>query len=172
MASEGGRRVTSKDALSYLQEIKTAFKEEKEKYEHFLQIMKDFKEKRLDKDILVIGTNGVISATNELFIGHDHLLLGLNNFLPKGYEIQLPLINEESNVGIEDPTDFKNKVKTRFEENSHICESFLDIIKKLEEGKKSTIEAHEEIATLLEGHEDLLQELVHFLPSASGSAST
>ncbi|OIV89161.1 hypothetical protein TanjilG_25827 [Lupinus angustifolius] len=106
MASEGGRRVTSKDALSYLQEIKTAFKEEKEKYEHFLQIMKDFKEKR-------IGTNGVISATNELFIGHDHLLLGLNNFLPKGYEIQLPLINEESNVGIEDPTDFKNKVKVK-----------------------------------------------------------
>ncbi|CAL0313139.1 unnamed protein product [Lupinus luteus] len=160
MASEGGKRVTTKDALLYLKEIKSVFKEDKEKYEYFLQIMKDFKQNR-------IGTNGVISAANELFKEHDHLLLGLNKFLPKGYEIQLPLRNEESTMA-----DFKNKVKTRFEENCHIYESFLDIIKKFEDGKKSTIEALEEIATLLEDHEDLLQELVQFLSNVSGLGST
>ncbi|CAL0313137.1 unnamed protein product [Lupinus luteus] len=159
MDSEGSRKVTTKDALLYLKEIKTVFKEDMEKYEYFLQIMKDFKQNRID-------ANGVISAANELFKEHDHLLLGLNNFLPRGYPIQLPLRNEQSTE-----EDFKKKVKARFEEHSHIYESFLDIIKQLEEGKKSTMEAHKEIAALLEGHEDLLQELVHFLPSASGSGS-
>ncbi|KAF1872111.1 hypothetical protein Lal_00012332 [Lupinus albus] len=168
MDSEGSRRLTTNDALLYLKEIKTVFTEHMEKYEYFLKILIDFKENR-------IGRNDVIEAAKDLFKGHDHLLLGLNNFLPRGYEIQLPLVNEESSepvLGIQDPTDFKNKFKARFEENSHVYESFLDIIKKLEAGEKSTTEAQEEIAALLEGHEDLLHELVHFLPGASGSAST
>ncbi|KAF1876992.1 hypothetical protein Lal_00015767 [Lupinus albus] len=168
MDSEGSRRLTTNDALLYLKEIKTVFTEDMEKYEYFLKILIDFKENR-------IGRNDVIEAAKDLFKGHDHLLLGLNNFLPRGYEIQLPLVNEESSepvLGIQDPTDFKNKFKARFEENSHVYESFLDIIKKLEVGEKSTTEAQEEIAALLEGHEDLLHELVHFLPGASGSAST
>ncbi|KAF1876991.1 hypothetical protein Lal_00012349 [Lupinus albus] len=168
MDSEGSRRLTTNDALLYLKEIKTVFTEDMEKYEYFLKILIDFKENR-------IGRNDVIEAAKDLFKGHDHLLLGLNNFLPRGYEIQLPLVNEESSepvLGIQDPTDFKNKFKARFEENSHVYESFLDIIKKLEAGEKSTTEAQEEIAALLEGHEDLLHELVHFLPGASGSAST
>ncbi|KAE9610998.1 hypothetical protein Lal_00033558 [Lupinus albus] len=168
MDGEGSKRVTTKDALLYIKEIKTVFTEDMEKYEHFLKILRDFKEHR-------IGRNDVIAATSDLFKGHDHLLLGLNNFLPRGYEIQLPLVNEESSepvFEIEVPTDFKNKVKARFEENSDKYESFLDKIKQLEAGKKSTTETLEEIAAVLEGHEDLFQELIQFIPGASGSAST
>ncbi|KAF1877010.1 hypothetical protein Lal_00015774 [Lupinus albus] len=134
-----------------------------EKYEYFLKILIDFKENR-------IGRNDVIEAAKDLFKGHDHLLLGLNNFLPRVMKSNFQ--SSEPVLGIQDPTDFKNKFKARFEENSHIYESFLDIIKKLEAGEKSTTEAQEEIDALLEGHEDLLHELVHFLPGASGSAST
>ncbi|KAF1877005.1 hypothetical protein Lal_00015775 [Lupinus albus] len=88
MDSEGSRRLTTNDALLYLKEIKTVFTEDMEK-----------------------SCQGFIQR-------HDHLLLGLNNFLPRGYEIQLPLVNEESSepvLGIQDPTDFKNKFKN-FEE--------------------------------------------------------
>ncbi|KAF1876994.1 hypothetical protein Lal_00015769 [Lupinus albus] len=82
MDSEGSRRLTTNDALLYLKEIKTVFTEDVEKYEYFLKILIDFKENR-------IGRNDVIEAAKDLFKGHDHLLLGLNNFLPRGYEIQL-----------------------------------------------------------------------------------
>ncbi|KAE9614622.1 hypothetical protein Lal_00012277 [Lupinus albus] len=97
MDSEGSRRLNTNDAFLYLKEIKTVFIEEREKYEHFLKIMRDYKDNR-------ITTNDVVSAAEDLFKGHNHLLLGLNKFLPRGYEIKLPLIKEESSepvLGIE-----------------------------------------------------------------------
>ena len=41
-----------------------------------------------------INTVGVIARVKELFKGHHNLILGFNTFLPKDYEITLPLEEE------------------------------------------------------------------------------
>ncbi|XP_020208500.1 paired amphipathic helix protein Sin3-like 2 [Cajanus cajan] len=74
------KKLTIKDALLYLKEVKDIFQDQEEKYEMFLGIMKDFKARRID-------TNGVIERVKGLFKGHNNLILGFNTFLPKGYEI-------------------------------------------------------------------------------------
>ncbi|KAK7273335.1 hypothetical protein RIF29_14384 [Crotalaria pallida] len=131
MTSERGEGVTRNGAMAYLNEIKVAFAEEREKYDCFLKIMIDFKEKR-------IRTNDVISATMELFKGHNDLLMGFNTFLPRGYKIQLPIEGEQ----------LSKTVVLRCE----CCRNFENKVK---------------VAALLEGHTDLLNELNHFLPGAS-----
>lgn len=41
-----------------------------------------------------MDTAGVIVRVKELFVGHRELILGFNTFLPKGYEIEMPLEDE------------------------------------------------------------------------------
>ncbi|KAL0424317.1 UNVERIFIED_CONTAM: Paired amphipathic helix protein Sin3-like 1, partial [Sesamum radiatum] len=77
-----GQKLTTNDALSYLKEVKDMFQDQREKYDRFLDVMKDFKAQRID-------TAGVIARVKELFKGHPNLILGFNTFLPKGYEITL-----------------------------------------------------------------------------------
>lgn len=38
---------------------------------------------------------GVAATVKEMFKGHDDLILGMNTFLPKAYQIQLPLEDEQ-----------------------------------------------------------------------------
>lgn len=49
MTSEGGKNLTPQDALAYLHTIKNTFKDNREKYNTFLRMMKDYKEKRFDQ---------------------------------------------------------------------------------------------------------------------------
>ena len=49
-------------------------------YNHFLDIMKDFKS-------MAIDTEGVIKRVKSLFVGHRALIQGFNQFLPPGYKI-------------------------------------------------------------------------------------
>ncbi|KAG5129517.1 hypothetical protein JHK84_035914 [Glycine max] len=74
------KEVTAADALSYLWEVKAAFQDQREKYNMFIEIMKDFEARR-------IRTNAVITRVKELFKGHNNLILGFQTFLPEGYEI-------------------------------------------------------------------------------------
>ncbi|WJX21140.1 hypothetical protein P8452_10607 [Trifolium repens] len=79
----GKKRLTKKDALTFLKAVKVAFQDEREKYDEFIEILKDFKAGRTN-------TIGVTSRARELFKEHIHLILGFNNFLPNGYQfIQL-----------------------------------------------------------------------------------
>ncbi|KAK7250483.1 hypothetical protein RIF29_32952 [Crotalaria pallida] len=165
MTSEQSKEEILNDAMAYVNEIKVAFKEEREKYDCFMKILRDFKEKRID-------TNDVISATMELFKGHNDLLLGFNAFLPSGYKIQLPIEGEHLSKTVvlrcECCRNFENKVKNRFEGNSPVYKSFQGIMNTFGEGKKSITDTYQEVASLLVGHTDLLNELNHFLPGASG----
>ncbi len=43
-----GRNLTTNDALSYLREVKQRFANQKQVYDTFLEIMKDFKAQRYD----------------------------------------------------------------------------------------------------------------------------
>eukprot|EP00798_Chlamydomonas_sp_ICE-L_P000490 gene490-1896_t len=67
---------TTNDALSYLKEVKSRFSANKDVYDNFLEIMKEFKAQRID-------TTGVIQHVKQLFKGHRELVLGFNTFLPK-----------------------------------------------------------------------------------------
>jgi paired amphipathic helix protein Sin3a len=73
------RKQTVDDALAFLKAVKVAFQNETEKYDEFIEILKDFKAGRTNPI-------GVTSRVRELFKEHIHLILGFNNFLPNGYQ--------------------------------------------------------------------------------------
>lgn len=64
---------------------------------------------------LRINTKGVIARVKELFEGHQELILGFNPFLPKGFEITLPLEGDQLHVKkpleFEEAVLFVNKIK-------------------------------------------------------------
>ena len=65
-----------------------------------------------------IDTAGVIARVKDLFKGHRDLILGFNTFLPKGYEITLPLEDEQppqkKPVEFEEAINFVNKIKVKY----------------------------------------------------------
>ncbi|CAY70276.1 Component of the Sin3p-Rpd3p histone deacetylase complex [Komagataella phaffii GS115] len=75
------RPLNVKDALSYLDQVKVRFLDQPDVYNHFLEIMKDFKSQSID-------TPGVIERVSTLFRGHPNLIQGFNTFLPQGYKIE------------------------------------------------------------------------------------
>lgn len=70
------QRLTTVDALTYLREVKSMFTSQREVYETFLEIMKEFKAQTID-------TYGVIQRVKQLFKGNKNLIIGFNTFLPK-----------------------------------------------------------------------------------------
>ncbi|KAL8842559.1 MAG: hypothetical protein Q9170_000513 [Blastenia crenularia] len=76
-----GQQPILNDALSYLDQVKIKFVEHPDVYNHFLDIMKDFKSQAID-------TPGVIDRVSTLFAGHPQLIQGFNTFLPPGYRIE------------------------------------------------------------------------------------
>ncbi|KAI8323827.1 hypothetical protein GQ54DRAFT_309772 [Martensiomyces pterosporus] len=75
------RPLNVRDALSYLDMVKSQFQDRPEVYNQFLDIMKDFKSHAID-------TPGVIERVSRLFYGSPSLIQGFNTFLPPGYRIE------------------------------------------------------------------------------------
>ncbi|KAF8640768.1 hypothetical protein AX17_000418 [Amanita inopinata Kibby_2008] len=80
--TQAPRPLNVTDALSYLDAVKVQFQDKPEVYNHFLDIMKDFKSQ-------VIDTPGVIQRVSRLFHGNPTLIQGFNTFLPVGYRIDI-----------------------------------------------------------------------------------
>ncbi|KAL6969503.1 hypothetical protein U1Q18_029215 [Sarracenia purpurea var. burkii] len=162
------QKLTTNDALTYLKAVKDIFQDKREKYDEFLEVMKDFKAQRIDM-------SGVISRVKELFRGHRDLVLGFNTFLPKGYEITLPPEDEpplvKKPVEFEEAINFVNKIKTRFQGDDHVYKAFLDILNVYRKQNKSITEVYQEVTGLFREHPDLLVEFTHFLPDSSAAAS-
>ncbi|OIT33725.1 PREDICTED: paired amphipathic helix protein Sin3-like 2 isoform X2 [Nicotiana attenuata] len=166
-ASASTQKLTTNDALSYLKEVKDMFQDQREKYDLFLDVMKDFKAQRID-------TSGVIARVKDLFKGHPNLILGFNTFLPKGYEITLTEAEEappKKTVEFEEAISFVNKIKKRFQNDDHVYKSFLDILNMYRKEHKGITEVYQEVAALFEDHPDLLDEFTRFLPDSSATAS-
>ncbi|CAF2040613.1 unnamed protein product [Brassica napus] len=153
--------LTTGDALSYLKAVKDMFQDKKDKYDTFLEVMKDFKAQRVD-------TSGVIARVRVLFKGYDDLLLGFNTFLPKGYKITLP---EKKAVDFGEAIEFVNKIKARFGSDDRAYKKFLDILNMYRKESKSISDVYQEVTLLFQDHEDLLVEFAHFLPDNSGPGS-
>ncbi|KDP45427.1 hypothetical protein JCGZ_09676 [Jatropha curcas] len=165
--SSTSQKLTTSDALAYLKEVKEMFQDQREKYDLFLEVMKDFKAQRTD-------TAGVIARVKELFKGHNNLIFGFNTFLPKGYEITLD--DDEAppkkTVEHEEAINFVYKIKKRFENDEHVYKSFLDILNMYRKEHKDINEVYSEVAALFEDHRDLLDEFTRFLPDTSVAPMT
>ncbi|XP_028552317.1 paired amphipathic helix protein Sin3-like 5 [Dendrobium catenatum] len=168
MASDtdtSAQKLTTSDALAYLKCVKDLFKDNKEKYNEFLEVMRGFKSQR-------INTYEVIMKVQELFKGHSDLILGFSKFLPNGYKIKVP---EEKKPEEKKPADFHeafnfvSKIKSRFENDQLTYRSFLNTLEMYRNHTKSSSEVRREVALLFKNHEDLFMEFLHFLPDASTS---
>ena len=161
-----GQRLTTDDALTYLKDVKERFKDDKEKYNEFLEVMKDFKAQRVD-------TAGVITRVKDLFKGHRNLILGFNTFLPRGYEITLPPEEDKKQPAVEfdQAINYVNKIKARFQTDEHVYKSFLEILNMYRKGNKTINEVYQEVAMLFKDHSDLLEEFTYFLPGTNGSTA-
>ncbi|XWS40811.1 hypothetical protein CRYUN_Cryun17cG0027500 [Craigia yunnanensis] len=161
------QKLTTSDALTYLKEVKEMFQDQKEKYDTFLEVMKDFKAQRTD-------TVGVIARVKELFKGHNNLIYGFNTFLPKGYEITLDEdeVPPKKTVEFEEAISFVNKIKKRFQNDEHVYKSFLDILNMYRKEHKDINEVYSEVASLFKDHSDLLEEFTRFLPDSSAAPLT
>ncbi|KAI3452783.1 hypothetical protein Pfo_009446 [Paulownia fortunei] len=166
--ASSAQRLTTTDALSYLKVVKEKFHDKRDKYNDFLDVMKEFKAQRID-------TSGVIFKVKELFKGDQDLILGFNAFLPKGYEItpqpeDEPLLKKKP-VDFDEAINFVNKIKTKFQGDDHVYNAFLDILNMYRKDNKSITEVYQEVSVLFQDHADLLVEFTHFLPDTSGAAS-
>ncbi|OIV94540.1 hypothetical protein TanjilG_25602 [Lupinus angustifolius] len=131
MLNGGGQKLTTNDALAYLKEVKDMFQDKKDKYDEFLELMKDFKAQRID-------TTDVITRVKELFKGHRDLILGFNTFLPKGiktrfqgddhvYKSFLDILNmyRKENKAI---TKVYQEVAALFQENHDLLDEFTHFL--------------------------------------------
>ncbi|KAI7985088.1 Paired amphipathic helix protein Sin3-like 2 [Camellia lanceoleosa] len=172
----GAQKLTTNDALTYLKEVKEMFQDQRDKYDMFLGVMKDFKAQRYivfsssvyhvaNRSSLNISSNsfnglnffkidtiGVIARVKELFKGHNNLIFGFNTFLPKGYEITL--IDEEepptkSTVEFEEAISFVNKIKKHFQNDDHVYKSFLEILNMYRKEHKGITEVYHEFTRFL-----------------------
>ncbi|XP_075663688.1 paired amphipathic helix protein Sin3-like 2 [Castanea sativa] len=156
------RKPKKTDALTYIKAVKDTFQDQREKYDIFLEVMKDFKAERTNID-------GVIARVKELFKGHNYLIFGFNAFLPKGYEITLD--NDEAApqkkaIEFQEAISFVNKIKKRFQNDEHVYKSFLNILNMHRKEHKDMNEVYSEVSTLFDGHLDLLDEFTKFVPVA------
>ncbi|XP_076894723.1 paired amphipathic helix protein Sin3-like 2 [Bidens hawaiensis] len=159
--------LTTNDALTYLKQVKDMFQGQREKYDMFLDVMKDFKAQRID-------TAGVIARVKDLFKGHNNLIFGFNTFLPKGYEITVIEDDEpppKKTVEFEEAISFVNKIKKRFQNDDHVYNSFLDILNMYRKEQKGINDVYLEVAALFDDQPDLLDEFTKFMPDASAAAS-
>ncbi|CAG9466619.1 unnamed protein product [Pedinophyceae sp. YPF-701] len=157
MSAAGSQRLTTRDALSYLRDIKDRFRDRREIYDKFLEIMKEFKSNRID-------TLGVIERVKLLFKGYPDLILGFNTFLPKGYEIKVEDTIERQPVEFDQAINYVNKIKHRFARDERVYKAFLEILNTYRKGGKTISAVYEEVSLLFKDHKDLLEEFAYFLP--------
>ncbi|EEC78333.1 hypothetical protein OsI_18074 [Oryza sativa Indica Group] len=153
------QKLTTNDALLYLKAVKDKFQDKRDKYDEFLEVMRDFKSGRID-------TAGVIIRVKTLFNGHHELILGFNAFLPKGFAIKLQDL-EKKPVDFMEAINFVNKIKARFQQEDHVYKSFLGILNMYRLHNKSIQDVYGEVAALFRDYPDLLEEFKHFLPDTS-----
>lgn len=68
--------LTVEDALEYIAKVKDAFDRKPQAYTSFLDVMSNFKKKKITRE-------GAMEEVSRLFTGHDDLLVGFARFLPK-----------------------------------------------------------------------------------------
>ncbi|KAF4616527.1 hypothetical protein D9613_008572 [Agrocybe pediades] len=173
---------TAEDALRYLNTIKLQFKDKPDVYQHFLDIMKEFRNAEID-------TPGVMKRVSHLFSDHQSLIHGFNQFLPDGCYIDCdrdviiirtpldhneagppsgPASPDQTTYGMLEPAteparQYVQKIKQRCSPETY--HEFVDI---LSQHHKSDIldeeEVFRQIERLFEDKPDLRADLRVFMP--------
>ncbi|CAA7014402.1 unnamed protein product [Microthlaspi erraticum] len=146
----------TKGGREYLMTVRTTFENNREKYDEFLKIMKDFRANRIDHI-------SVRSQVRTLFEGHEELIVGLNQFLPKRSMKSLGSFQRQD-VTFADAIDYVFKVKARFEDDDRPYKSFLAILKMYTEYEKNHAELYDEICVIFRDQDDLREGFAQFLP--------
>lgn len=165
------------EALTYLKELKERLRDKKHTYDEFLEIMKEFKAQRLD-------TEGVIKRVKTIFAGHVDLILGFNQFLPRGHEIRREDMEREAEeararaqgggkpqVEFVHAISYVNKIKSRFANDERVYKNFLEILNMYRKNLKTISQVYDEVAQLFHAHPDLLEEFTYFLPDSTQPAA-
>ncbi|XP_058772378.1 paired amphipathic helix protein Sin3-like 3 isoform X2 [Vicia villosa] len=158
--SSSKEEVTCDDAKIYLQEIKVAFKDEKQKFNEFLKTMKDIKKKRAE-------IASMLARVKEMFEGHGELLLKFNTYLSDEFEIapspEKPEVKKPE-VNIEYARKYLDNVKTRFQGDPNVYKSFLTILNMYRNKEKSREEVLQMVISLFKDQSDLVEGFIDFLP--------
>ncbi|KAH7852676.1 hypothetical protein Vadar_027777 [Vaccinium darrowii] len=172
----GKQKLANNVALSYIKEVEYVFQDQRDKYDMFLDVMKDFRAQRVD-------TDGVIARVKELFKGHNNLILGFNTFLPEGCEIKLVEEQEDPDKKlkveqevplkrtVDESISFVNKIEKRFQNNDHVYKSFLDILNMYRKKHRGVNEVYDKVVALFIDHPDLLEEFKRFLPDTPATTA-
>ncbi|XP_062023478.1 paired amphipathic helix protein Sin3-like 2 isoform X2 [Rosa rugosa] len=162
------QKLSMNDARTYIKEVEDTFQDQREKYNMFLEVLKDFLLKPERNDMV-----GVIARVMELFKGHTKLLLGFNTFLPKGLEIIVRKVEPIRTVKSGQAISFLNKMKKRFQNDERVYKSFVNIVNMYVKEHKDVNEVYQEVASLFDDQPDLLDEFTGFLPpDMSATTST
>ncbi|KAL5078447.1 hypothetical protein RYX36_017431 [Vicia faba] len=147
------RRLEVEDALAFIKRVRDVFQvENKEKYDEFFEILKDFKSRRID-------TSAVVERVKELFKGHTTLILGFYDFLPTEYR------DDELRLEQKDALAFVKKVGDVFQgKNKKKYDEFLEILKYFKAQRIDTSVVVERVKELFKRHTNLILEFNAFLP--------
>ncbi|RZC67868.1 hypothetical protein C5167_011549 [Papaver somniferum] len=96
------------DDIAYLMAVMNKFQDNREKYDEFIQVLKDYKAKKME-------IRDVKSRVIDLLKGHaDDLILGFNTFLPTGDGITLDVVMDDlPRRSMESIIIFVTKVKVK-----------------------------------------------------------
>jgi len=86
MANGGAQKLTTNDALAYLKAVKDIFQDKRDKYDDFLEVMKDFKAQRFDH---VVTYSLSTSPFSQLFVHYFCIILGKRRILVLLVELEL-----------------------------------------------------------------------------------
>ncbi|QHO03242.1 Paired amphipathic helix protein-like [Arachis hypogaea] len=139
-------------------QVQEVFQDKIEDYHRFMQLLRDYNNRRRT-DI-----QGVTTEVKENFEGHDHLILGFNEFLPPQYQIQLPVEENQEQRDFQEALNFVRGVKVRLEVESRygFGKSIREKVKLWRMGKISRPEVFHQVVPILRGHEDLVEEFISY----------
>uniref|UniRef100_A0A7N2KZB0 Paired amphipathic helix protein Sin3-like 2 n=1 Tax=Quercus lobata TaxID=97700 RepID=A0A7N2KZB0_QUELO len=132
-------------AVKIDREGKETLQDQREKYDMFLKIMKDFRAQRSD-------VSGAIAKVKELFEGHNKLISGFDIFLPKGSELALEhdeAAPQTKKIDFEEAINVVTKIKKHYHQNDRHYKAFVDILKMYRKEHKDKTKVYNEVATLL-----------------------
>ncbi|KAK7825157.1 paired amphipathic helix protein sin3-like 1 [Quercus suber] len=150
-------------ALTYLKEVKETLQDQREKYDKFLKVMKDFMDQRTD-------AYDVIAIVKGLFKGHNNLISGFNFFLPKGSEIALDNDEAHPQELFNEAWSFVTKikeVKETLQDQREKYDKFLKVMKDFMDQRTDAYDVIAIVKGLFKGHNNLISGFNFFLPKGS-----
>lgn len=173
-ALEPSHVVTRDNAVAFVKAVRLIFLDRREKYDEFVEVLKDFSSLRID-------TDGVIMRVKQLFKGHSDLIRWFNVFLPRGSEIE---ITEEDNfiperqdsmdrgparsarnLTYNDALAYLKLVRTIFQDRVDTYEEFLEVLSEFKSERIDTNGVVTKVTELFKGHNDLIIGFNIFVPN-------